>query len=172
MEFFISLITGVITGLIASYIFLVYYLNSKRPKIEISKYISNVIIDGEENFMFKFINKTKVEIFDVQVELTFHKPIGDVKGKNLRGTDIILKDNFISYIPPKSKNDIYNLHAMRIRTTEKILDLWSDESSFIRLTIISKHSLSGFNKVFVHDFNSKECITNKKFQSGDDLEVN
>ena len=41
----------------------------------------------------------------------------------------------------------------------------------IRLTIIAKHSLSGFTDVFVKDFHTKDAITSKKFKSGDSLEV-
>lgn len=48
---------------------------------------------------------------------------------------------------------------------------WSDASSYIRLTVIAKHSLSGFTNIFVQDFYSKDAITTKKFKSGDDLGV-
>ena len=115
---------------------------------------------------------TDSEIFDIHIELTFYKPIGDYNGGNLQGEDIKLKDNFISYMPCNSNNDPHNLHAVRIRTTDDIEQMWSDPSSFIRLSIIAKHSLSGFNKVFIKDFLSKDCITEKRFLSGNDLTVN
>ncbi|WP_428223813.1 hypothetical protein [Flavobacterium sp.] len=172
MEIILNVILSVLTGLISSYLFLKYYLKRKRPVISISKYISKVNINGESNYFFKFVNNTDVEIFDVHIELTFYKPFGDFAGRNLQGKDIQLKDNFISYIPFAKDNDLHNLHAMRIRTTEDLEQNWEDESSFIRLTIIAKHSLSGFNKVFVHDYLTKDCITEKKFLSGDELNVN
>ncbi|MHA8084231.1 hypothetical protein U8695_01510 [Aquirufa antheringensis] len=117
------------------------------------------------------MNLTPAVIFDVRVELTFYKPVGDFKGNNLQGSDIKLKDNFIAYIPRSNDNDSFNLHAMRLRTTDNLPDLWKDKSSFIRLTIIGKHALSGFNQVFVKDFLSVDCITTKKFQSGNYLTV-
>lgn len=166
-----SLAAGVISGVLASYLFLVCFMKRKRPKIVISDYISKEEIDGETNYLFKFVNKTKSEIFDVRIEPTFYKPFGDMNGTNLRSKDIKLKDNFISNIPCKSVSDAHNIHAMRIRTVEKLEEKWGDESSFIRLTIIAKHSLSGLNKVFVKDFHSKGCIVTKRFQSGDDLGV-
>ena len=166
-----SLVLGIISGLIASYLFLIGYLKKKRPIIEISQYISKVDYKGEINYFFKFINKTDSEIFDVHIEPTFYKPVGDFNGRNLVGADITLKDNFSAYIPCDTANDEHNLHAMRIRTTDDLEKDWTDESSFIRLTIIAKHSLSGLNKVFVKDFLSKDCITTKKFLSGNDLNV-
>ena len=82
-----------------------------------------------------------------------------------------LKANFIAYIPRSNDNDSFNVHAMRLRTTDNLPALWKDKSSFIRLTIIGKHALSGFNQVFVKDFLCVDCITTKKFQSGNYLTV-
>lgn len=166
-----SLIIGVISGLSASYLFLMYFLRNKKPLISISKHISKTTFKGEQNYFFKFVNNTTSEIYDVHVELTFFKPVGDKNGRNLQGTDIELKDSFFMYIPQDKVNDIHNLHAMRIRTTDKITEQWSDNSSFIRLTIMAKHSLSGLNQVFSQDFNSIDCITDKKFGSGNDLNI-
>jgi len=171
MNFILSLLIGIGAGLIASYLFLMRFLNKKRPIIEISDYISKVNFKGEENYLFKFVNKTDSEIFDVHIEPTFYKPVGDFNGRNLLGKDIVLKDDFASYIPCNKEVDIHNLHAMRVRTIEDLELDWTDESSFIRLTIIAKHSLSGLNKVFVKDYLTKDCITTKKFLSGNDLGV-
>ncbi|HET7360328.1 MAG TPA: hypothetical protein VFI78_00175 [Salinimicrobium sp.] len=126
---------------------------------------------GETNFFFKFINKTDSEIFDVRVEPKFYKPVGDIKGRNLQGKDIKLKDDFFMHIPCNRRDDLHNLHAIRVRTTHNIENDWIDDSSFIRLTIVAKHSLSGLNKIFYKDFLTKDCITTRKFVSGDDLGV-
>ncbi|WP_026729506.1 hypothetical protein [Flavobacterium denitrificans] len=170
-EVFLGIIISIITGVISSYLFLMYFLNRKRVKIEISSYISKVTFEEQTNYFFKFVNKTNSEIFDVRIEPTFYKQVGGVGGMNIQGKDILLKDNFISYIPCKQKSDTNSLHAMRVRTVEDIEMNWSDASSYIRLTVIAKHSLSGFTDIFVKDFYSKDVITTKKFKSGDDLGV-
>jgi len=172
MDFLLNLIIGVASGVAASYFFLKFFLSKKKPIIAISDHISKQIVNDENSYLIKFVNMTDSEIFDIHIELTFYKPIGDYNGGNLQGKDINLKDNFISYMPCNSNNDPHNLHAVRIRTTDDIEQMWSDTSSFIRLSIIAKHSLSGFNKVFIKDFLSKECITDKRFLSGNDLTVN
>ncbi|WP_433829873.1 hypothetical protein [Flavobacterium anhuiense] len=105
------------------------------------------------------------------MSLLFTNKLGGVGGMNIQGKDIELKDDFISYIPPKNKNDNNSLHAMRVRTTEDLEMNWGDASSYIRLTVIAKHSLSGFTNIFVKDFYSKDVITTRKFKSGDDLDV-
>jgi hypothetical protein len=170
-EVVLGIIISIITGVISSYLFLMYFLNRKRVKIEISSHISKVIFEGQTNYFFKFINKTNSEIFDIRIEPTFYKQVGGVGGMNIQGKDIVLKDNFISYIPCRKRSDTNSLHAMRVRTTEDIETNWSDTSSYIRLTVIAKHSLSGFTDIFVKDFYSKDVITTKKFRSGDNLDV-
>ena len=170
-ELFIGIVISIITGLLSSYLFLMYFLNRKRVKIDISSYISKVTFEGQTNYFFKFVNKTNYEIFDIRMEPTFYKQVGAIGGMNLQGKDITLKDDFISYIPRRKNTDANNLHAMRIRTIENLEENWADASSFIRLTIIAKHSLSGFTDVFVKDFHTKDSITTKKFKSGDSLDV-
>lgn len=167
----ISLLAGIGSGLIASYIFLAVFLDKKRPDIRISEWISQDVIKGENNYLFKFVNSTNKEIFDVRIEATFYKPFGDMNGRNFQLKDIKLKDNFLAYIPCNLGNDDHNLHCARIRTTENLLDQWTDSSSFIRFTVIAKHSLTGLSKVFVKDFHHKDRITTKKFISGDELSV-
>ncbi len=170
-DIFLGIVISVFTGLISSYLFLIYFLKRKRVKIEISPHVSKVVFEGEVNYFFKFVNKTNSEIFDIRIEPTFYKQVGGVGGMNIQGKDIALKDNFISYIPCKRNSDTNSLHAMRVRTSEDIESNWSDTSSYIRLTVIAKHSLSGFTNIFVMDFYSKDVITTKKFKSGDDLGV-
>ena len=167
----ITILLGIISSYIASYFFLLFFIKSKKPKIIISNHISKVEFKGETNYLFKFVNKTKSEIFDIKVEPKFYKPFGDTKGKNLNGKDIQLEDNFFMHIPQQKEDDKFNLHAMRVRTLKELDTEWTDEASFIGLTIIAKHSLSGLSKVFYKEFNTVDCITEKKFASGDDLNV-
>jgi hypothetical protein len=166
-----NFLISIIAGLISSYVFLVHFLLSKKPEIILSTQISKVNIDGAINYLFKIVNMTDSDIFDVHIELTFYKPVGAYNGDNLQGRDIALKDNFIAYLPQEKKEDPFNLHAVRIRTTEAIEEKWEDESSFIRLTVIAKHALSGFNKVFVQDYKSKEVISSNKFLSGNSVSL-
>ena len=162
---------GIVSGYIASYFFLMVFLKRKKPSIGISKHISKVCLGEETNYFFKLVNTTGSEIFDVRVEAEFYKPFGDRVGKNVQATQITLIDGFKACITNEKSTDEHNLHAVRIRTTDKIEDSWIDGSSYISLTVIAKHSLSGLNKVFNHTYLSKDCITEKKFVSGNSLEV-
>jgi len=171
MTTLLNLGLGILSGIISSYLFLIILLKNLKPKLLISNSISQQLINGENSYLIKFINTTGVEIFDVRIELMIYTPIGDYFGGNLQGKEIKLKENFLAYISKETKNDPHNLHAIRIRTTENIKDLWKNDSSFIRLTIIAKHSLSGINNVFIKDYLNPDAIISKKFISGNSLEM-
>ncbi|WP_298148623.1 hypothetical protein [Flavobacterium sp.] len=170
-EILTSQFLSIATGLISSYLFLIYFLRKKRAQISISPHISKRELDGQINYFFKFVNKTRAEIFDVRVEPTFYKQVGGIGGLNIQGKDIKLVQDFISYIPEGKSADPNSLHAWRVRTTQDLEEEWQDESTYIRLTIIAKHSLSGFSSIFVQEFHSKASITSKQFVTGDSLEV-
>ena len=164
---FISSLLAFGLGLFVNYVFLKSYLNKRRPIIEISPHISK-----ENNiYVFKFVNKTKTDIIDVHLSLMFYVPSGDKSGKTLNGKNIQISWKFYPSIPGEKKDDPYNLHAKRIHTEENLNNQWTNESSFIRLIITAKHSLTGLSKTFQHDFLSAQCITNKKFDSGNNLDV-
>lgn len=173
MEFysniFIGLLSGIGSGFISSICFLKFFLSKKIPIIKISDYISRQSINNQECFILKFVNLTNSELFDIQFNLIIFTPIGDLNGANIQGNEIKLSENFMSYIPAKSKNDQFNSFAVRIRTMENLEELWK-KNTFLRLTIIAKHSYSGFNKIFFKDF-LKENISTKEFVSGESLEV-
>ncbi|MDM1408588.1 hypothetical protein [Myroides sp. DF42-4-2] len=171
----VSVVIGILTGVLASYIFLKYFLQTLKPSIEISNYICKTKREGQTLYIFKFINKTKYELFDVTLDLSSYKTIGAFGGQNLRITKINLKQSKISSIPTYNpKNDKHHTYAAIISTEENLNDFFKksyNQSDYLKLTVIAKHSLSGLNKVFTQDFHASHCIKNKNFAFGDSLEL-
>lgn len=169
----LEILFTIIVGLATSYIFLKYFLSRKVPKILISPHICTATINNEINYLFKIVNKTDCEIFDLKVELTFLKPFNSNTGKNIKSKDIKFVDANFYYLRKKDNKDTYNQHALIFRTTENLDELWGEDENHkeLRITVIGKHSLSGFNKVFTHTYLTKTSIVNKTFNSGDDVGV-
>lgn len=169
----IEIIFTILVGLATSFIFLKYYLSKKVPKISISEYICKTEINDQTNYLFKIVNNTDCEIFDLKVELTLLQPYNSETGKNIKAKDIKFVDANFYYLRKKDPKDVYNLHALIFRTTEDIENLWGQDENHkeLRITVIGKHSLSGFNKVFTQTFLTKSKIVNKKFNAGDDIGV-
>jgi len=171
MEYLIAIFIGIISGVLASYLFVKFYIQQNVPVIELSPCISFINHNGKDVYMFKFVNKTDVPIFDVKLELTLMESVGAVDGRDLVSKDLYLEDDFLSYIPNKKATDTHSLHAFRVYTKTDINTEWSNNTSFLRLTIMAKHSLTGLNKVVFQDYNHKDCINNKPFEQGDNLKT-
>ncbi|MDM1073641.1 hypothetical protein HX001_14220 [Empedobacter brevis] len=170
INFLQSIIVGIITGVGASVAFLKFYIPTLKPKIEISESIcKRKGDDGKIEYLFKFVNKSNVEIFDVTVEPAFFKEFGASDGRHKKRSKIYLKTNKITFIPKEDKHDNLNSHAIIVKTNHDLSSKWKDESSYIHITIMCRHSLSGFNKVFHKTFNSKDCIQEGMFCSGNSL---
>lgn len=168
-----EIIFTIIIGLTTSFLFLKYYLSQKVPKITISPHICKKRINEETNYLFKIVNNTNCEIFDLKVELTLLRPYNSDTGKNIKSKDIKLVDANFYHLRKKEKKDQYNMHALIFRTTENLEELWGEDENHkeLRITVIGKHSLSGFNKVFTHNFLTRNSIVNKNFNNGDDAGV-
>lgn len=168
----ISIAIGIVSGVAASYLFVKLFVYSKVPKIEISDFISNIEHRKRNSYMFKFVNKTDVPIFDVRLELTLMvSEYAPDNGKNMVNKDILLNDNFLSYIPKEDNKDVHNLHAYRIHTFEDLHELWDNNQTFLRLTIIAKHSKTSLSSITIKDFRHKSCIKPHEFQQGNLLGV-
>lgn len=169
MEIISTIVLGVVSGLVASAVFMCV-LKQMVPNVKISKHI----VCKDNNYYFKFVNKTKHDLFDVRIEASLLTPFGDSNGQNLRAVDIKLVDEVLFYVPKNTKDnaDTHNLFAIRCRTEQDLIKDWNNASTRIQLTVIARHSLSGINKVFTMDFHSKDCIvTNKNFITGNSLDV-
>lgn len=169
IEFGLNIVLGVVSGIVASIIFLLS-LRKMRPKICISRHI----VLKDDIYYFKFVNKSRHDLFDIKLEASLLTPFGDINGQNLRAVDIKLMDEVLFHIPKNQKDgkDPHNLFATRCRTTQDLIKDWDNESTYIQLTIIARHSVSGINRVFKQVYHSKGCIsTDKNFIGGNSLDI-
>lgn len=172
MEYVVNGLIGAVGSLIASFGFLYVFLSRKIPIIYISNYISREQNkDGASYYWFKYINKTNVPIYDVQVAAYFLTPQGGNGGQNLKVEHITVKHKTYTHVPAETKNDKNALHAVQVRVLDDLDGLWSNTSTYLRFEVIAKHELSGFSKVFVQDYHSTTLIKSGSFKFGNDLEI-
>ncbi len=168
----VGILAGIVSSIIASYIFLYHFLTKKVPIIEISDYISKKVHpDDSVEYRFKIVNKTNAPVYDVTLDAYFLTPTGSDGGQNLLIEVIKVNNNTYTHVPCKKKNDNNALHAVQVRCNDKIEEKWSNPSMYLRLEVIGKHEISGFSKVFVKDFHSKNIIKNGQFKFGNNLEI-
>lgn len=165
-----SILTGVAASLSASFVFL-WVLYTFKPKIEISPYIADQTVDGHHRYAFKIINKTKSTVFDVKVQVLLIEPVqvhgGPVNSvKELK----LLKDHFFE-IGPFDLKDSDAHYALRFATDDDLAGLWSSNTAFLRVNIVSRHAMSGFSKVESYIFNTTGSIKEGKHEFGTSIEV-
>lgn len=167
--FWESLMIGILGSVVASVVFLFFMLWYYRPNLKISPEISKIIVDGRAIYGFKFVNLTRHPLFDVRCELQHCKPDFNGVKENRDSKKIeLIRDNLL-YIPAEVKKDKTSLHAIIIHTKED-LDSKIDGNSFVSLTIVARHQLSGSTKLFREDFMGAS-IKIGRHKSGNHYEV-
>jgi hypothetical protein len=170
-SFLSSFVTGIGSSVIASMMFIHLYMARKVPRLLIADQISNEIDKGGSFFWFKYINQTGAAIYDVRIEATLVTPEGSDGGQNLGVEYIEFSNRSYTYVPAESKLDSNALHAVQVRCSKDLHELWSNSASFLRLQIIAKHELSGLSKVFIKDYHTTSKIKKGSFAFGNDLSI-
>lgn len=160
-DIFLSVGTGFLGSLLV-----VLFLYTLRPRIEISKEISEQIGESGPSYGFKMINKTPYPIFDVQViiELITPKSVPGGQIVSTRRLDLP-KDKFI-IVQKFNKPDPEAKYAFRVRTTEKLREIWTAESQYLRVSVLARHAMSGFYGVFQQSYFTRGDIKVGSHQYG------
>jgi hypothetical protein len=168
-------------GVIGSFIFLWIVLLMLRPHIKIGDKIAKQanIFDGESEFtfLFKIINCSIYDAFEIELELfeVYMFPAFP-SGTNSRLTAIELKRKQLRQIPRwrkiKKKNAHLADHCVSFRTNVDLEKILKDESKSLQLQITLKHGLTGLSRVYRVNYPSKRCIQEGEFRFGHSFEVN
>lgn len=171
-ELAVSIISGIFSSLVASFVFLRCILLVK-PKICISPYISREITtDGSKKFYIKILNLTKNEIINVRCHLSL-VTVENIPGgtRRIYKTIPIARDNIFS-IPKYDINDSDALYEKLFRCSGDLNEIWSNNLQYLQFRVIANHSVSGFSKVFVQNFYNKQLhLKDGNHDFGSSLEV-
>jgi hypothetical protein len=158
------------TGFIGS-LMVVGFLYLLRPSIDISPFIAEQGAGNDKTFGFKIINRTPYPIVDISAELVLVTPKNVPGGTVHAGREIpLLRSRFFELDKFDAKDKDAN-YALRIGCGEDIRRLWQSDEQLLRLSIIAKHSFSGFSKVVSKNFHTKGDIKSGKHRAGNSLEV-
>lgn len=161
---------AVVTGFMGS-LLVVVFLYRLRPKIEISKFIAEQHCESDITYGFKLINRTPYPLVDISVELVLVTSKNVPGGTVFAGREVpLIRDRFfdLGRFDVKDKEAHY---ALRIGCAENLRAIWTSESQNLRLSVIAKHSLSGFSKVVSQTFHTFGDIKVGKHRAGNDLSV-
>ena len=168
--FFYDVFFSVVTGFAGSLLVVLFFYRLK-PKVEISKFIAEQGSGDDITYGFKIINRTSYPLIDISVELVLITPKNVPGGTVHAGREISLLRNRFFELGEFDKKDKEAQYALRIGSAEKIREIWTSETQYLRLNVIAKHSLSGFSKVVSQNYHTLGDIRPGKHRAGNDLTV-
>ena len=164
----------IILSIVSSFIFIFMLLKLMRPKILISPNICYKEFDGKMYYLFKIVNRSRFDLYDIHFRLIKKTPyiINNGKKINHRLTEIDISTNHMDHIPKYKKEKDYGEHAILIRTDYPLEDDIENSKINIRLTVTGRHGLTNLTRVVSQDYTTKKIIfKGKEFKFGRKLEV-
>ena len=174
---FFGFLSSVFSALILIYFVFWYW----KPNIKISNHISKSTENGVDIYRIKFINYSKYNANDVEIELwqkTEYKATSNSGGRNVKMEKLkVSTENWLSIDKYLSNKSISKIELAPHCTTIKILcaDLQEilNHKNHISLSfkISVKHGLSNITKTFSRDYNDENCIKTGRFVFGNNLNI-
>ncbi len=182
-----NIIQGIISGVIASSIFL-FILFLLKPRIVISDKIASqyVEINGKDLhvYLFKIINKSLFfKIYDLKVNAFICESVPNVNGTDVRYKDIDLigcdqwvlnKLNFKHILQNIRKGDKTLQsrcdYAAQFFSSDNLANLLHN-NSYISIQVLAKHSLTGFSRVRIMKYHHPSKIVKGCFLSGNSCKI-
>ena len=148
-----------------------------KPKFQIVPFIAkndspfdNI---NEVCYSFKIINKSIFGAYDIEARTNYyHIRQGENGVVNKVFSKIELKTNKMNFVPRwiPFKNG-YGVNCVQFFTYEDLSTALNNSLIQIQFQITAKHSLTGLNNIFTHDFVNKGTIVDGKFKEGNFKEI-
>lgn len=169
----LHLLSGFIICMINSFIFVYLLLVGLSPRINISPYIYKKEVDGKISFIFKIVNRSIFNVYNVQFYLAKREPhIVENNKVNHREIEAPLVKKELFSIPRYKSDKDYGDYAALIRTETDISMDIDDDNLEYELSVSVSHGLSNITKVVKQRFNNSNIIHIKGFKFGKSLKIN
>jgi hypothetical protein len=167
-----SLIGGIISGLLASVIFLALLIYRFRPQIDISNCIAQYEEDGATVYRVKIVNRICRNAINIKIELDLVTAHVIADGTEYRAEHLHLKTPEWMLMPKYNPKDEKALWALRLRINEDLQAIWNDDSQFLFLRVYAEDEWSNLGRVFSSFYRKKNVHLKKgQFRSGLSMEV-
>lgn len=184
-QILVGVLTGIASSLIASLIFIRFFVGKLGPVFK----ISSIIAKSEENeidregrmvrrcwYRIKFINQSRFPAYDVRVNL-FRVSAKVAQGRN--GTEythtfeeVPLHRSSLAVVKQLNPSDRDAFYAVRVRTQEDIESGWEDGKVYYMIEVTGCNALTGLRKCQTQTFvNPRRCLREGYYVNGQDLNV-
>jgi hypothetical protein len=177
-SFWGNLIIELIGGIIGGFLFLFIILIALRPSLKISSLIAkqqnNLDNEADCFYVFKIINTSFFEAFQVSLELyqlEFYPT--SPNGTHIRFLPLTMKKSHLKQIPRwrrTTEKSRFANHCFLFRTNENLDAILLDRSKAVQLQVTLNHGLTGLTRVFSKTFKARN-IKMGEFEFGNNTEV-
>lgn len=167
--------TGFIASIFSSVLFYLF-LWALKPSIRLSPVICHQKLETREGeiaaYGFKVINDTPFHrVIDVKIELLLLEDVNTAGGTNVFLQSLKLRKDQVWHIKSKQAKE-RGAFAYVFFTEEDLETSWTKHHQWIQVQLFCKHALSGFSKVFIQTYYTKNsCIFNGKLKFGDSFKI-
>jgi hypothetical protein len=182
-----NILQGIISGIIASSIFLLV-LFMLKPRLVIGDKIACQYINFHGRdlriYTFKVINKSLLfKLYDVKVMAYICEVLPNTNGDDIHATNIKLLGTETRTLATFNRrhffqNILLGDSLLKSRTdyaaqfsTEANLKTVLKNNTYIKCEVLAKHALTGFSKVFTREFKHESKIIDGTFLSGNSCEI-
>jgi hypothetical protein len=168
-----TIMLGILSSFVASFIFIFSLLFLFKPRIAISDFMCKGYLpqQSDKEYCFvKVVNKSWFNAYEIKailqkVQVYQTPPVGMT---NNRITNLSLVLDNLSHLPPYRPKWWRReaAHAFRFRTTEDVWSIVDNDLESVRIQIIAKHGLTGLTKVFEEQYSHISQIKNGSFTYG------
>jgi len=174
---FPALIFNIFCSLSASFIFIFALLYFLKPKFEIVPFIAKNDSPFDDVpdlcYSFKIINKSLFGAYDIEARANYYVIRQGENGiVNKVFSKINLKTDRINFVPKyKPFEKRYGENCIQFFAYEDISSKMNGNTTHIQFQVTARHSLTGLNNIFTHEFVNKGIIIDGKFKEGNYKEV-
>lgn len=164
----------IILSIISSFVFIFLLLKTMRPNIQISPEICRKDIGGQDWYIFKVVNRSRYDLYDIKFRLIQKTPYLANKGSkiNYQLNELPLSTTHEDHFAKCRRKHGYGDHALLLRTDHNIENDIKDKDNSIKLTVTGRHGLTNLTRIKSQDFNKISQINDgKEFKFGRSLDV-
>lgn len=164
-DIFSSLIIGVVSGFISSFVYFMF-LRALKPKIMVSPSITLLDKGSSYEYIIKVVNKSRSDLIDVFYSFQIYT----ISPDNIVDTNYIEPTKKILRHIEKYKKSDNNTYAVRFSFTDNKKRAL-DDSSFLVFTIYATHAFSGRSIVIRTKYKNDQIIKNGLFETGTSVKI-
>lgn len=169
IQFSLSLVSGVISGIVASILINHYYWN-KKPKLLISDHIAK---NEHNEYRIKIVNESNFYVTNVFVQVQLVTITVGNGGNILNTINVDIPKSSIKIIYPYDEKDVNSLYAVRLAISKNLEELWRDDDhTYLQLIIHCSNEHNNASKLYEKKFYKKSsCIKFGEFEYGKSIKV-